>query len=402
MKKRLFPILATLGLNFGLVLGTSLAQEPSPKPAESASADAPVARAEPVHDREIATRLQIFLDQQHFGPGIIDGKAGEFTLKALGRYQRAHGLPVTGKLEDASALPLQSVYPIYTTYTIGEADLKQVGDVPSKPEQQSKKTRLPYASLLEFLEERFHASPDFLAKLNPGLDLEKLAVGDTVRVPNVEPFKIEEVREVGKLPPNPAFKSRRIHVDTKERMLDLLEGDTLIASFPITPGSAKLPAPAGTWRIVGIATLPWFRHDEGVLNYGVRTDHFYNIPSGPNNPVGVVWCGLSKPGIGIHGTNVPETIGRAGSHGCIRVANWDVIRLAGMIAEGVTVVIDDGAPRPKGPTESVAGPGNKPAEKGQKAEEAKLSSKTPLTESGAADKKTTPQNPGRDTNYANH
>ena len=38
------------------------------------------ARAEPVDSREVVTRLQIFLDQQNFGPGIIDGRWGEFKI----------------------------------------------------------------------------------------------------------------------------------------------------------------------------------------------------------------------------------------------------------------------------------------------------------------------------------
>ena len=349
--------------------------------------NARVARAEPIDEREIITRLQIFLDQQRFGPGIIDGRPGEFTFKALGRYQQAHGLPVTKKLEDGAQLPLNTVDPIYIAYTIQEDDLKQVGEVPRKPEFQAKMKRMPYGSLLEFLEERFHASPPFLQKINKDKNMERLKPGDTVWVPNVAPFKIEDVKEIGHLPLVPEFKARRIHVDTKERMLDLFEGDKLIASFPITPGSSKLPAPSGKWHIVGIATLPWFRHDEGVLNYGVRTDHFYNIPCGPNNPVGVVWCGLSKAGIGIHGTNVPETIGRAGSHGCIRVANWDVIRLVSMISEGMSVVIDDGVQRPR-----QLAP--------KKKEE--LSSNRTLTANAGAATKSPPQIPGRETNYANH
>jgi len=352
--------------------------------------NAPVARAEPADEREVTTRLQIFLDQQNFCPGIIDGRPGEFTLKALGRYQQAHGLTVTKKIEDASKLPLDSVYPIYTTYTIRPEDLKQIGDVPTKPENQAKKTRMPYGSLLEFLEERYHASPPFLEKLNRGRDLEKLAPGDVVRVPNVAEFKIEDVHEAGKLPAVPAFKTRRVHVDTKERMLDLFEGEKLLASFPITPGSQKLPAPPGTWSIVGIATLPWFRHDEGVLNYGVRTDHFFNIPAGPNNPVGVVWCGLSKAGIGIHGTNTPETIGRAGSHGCIRLANWDAIRFASMVTEGMKVVIDDGIPRPKKAI----------AEKKEGA--GKVSANQTLTAPAVEASKNIPRIPGRETKYANH
>ena len=370
-----------------LVAGTTGAPQES---AAKLPDNAPVVRAEPMDEREITTRLQVFLDQQNFGPGIIDGRPGEFTLKALGRYQQAHGLPVTKKLEDAAQLPLDSVYPIYTTYTILPEDLKQIGEVPRKPEFQAKVKRMPYGSLLEFLEERFHASPPFLQKLNPEKNMERLQAGDTVRVPNVAPFKIEDVHEVGKLPRIPEFKSRHIHVDTKERMLDLFEGEKLVASFPITPGSSKLPAPSGKWSIVGIATLPWFRHDEGVLNYGVRTDHFYNIPCGPNNPVGVVWCGLSKAGIGIHGTNSPETIGRAGSHGCIRVANWDVIRLVSMITEGMTVVIDDGVARPR----NVAG--------AKKKAPAKVSSNRALTAPSLEATKNTPQIPGRETNYANH
>ena len=223
--------------------------------------------------------------------------------------------------------------------------------------------------------------------------------GDTVFVPNVVPFKIEDVKEIGRLPVIPEYKSRLIHIDTKEKMLDLTEGEKLLASYPITPGSQQLPAPAGTWKILGIATLPWFRHDEGVLNHGVRTDNFYNIPAGPSNPVGVLWCGLNRPGIGVHGTNQPFTIGRAGSHGCIRLANWDAIRLSTMITEGMTVVIDDGskpAPKPGDP------PSTAPAGKPSPKPEDKLSSNPPLTVSAVPATKNAPQIPSRETKYANH
>jgi lipoprotein-anchoring transpeptidase ErfK/SrfK len=114
----------------------------------------------------------------------------------------------------------------------------------------------------------------------------------------------------------------------------------LIAAVPITPGSGSLPTPPGSWKILGIAAMPNFRWDEGVLNHGVRTDKYYMLPPGPNNPVGVLWCALNKPGIGIHGTNSPQTIGRAASHGCMRVANWDVYRLSKMITAGMQVVIE--------------------------------------------------------------
>jgi lipoprotein-anchoring transpeptidase ErfK/SrfK len=76
-----------------------------------------------------------------------------------------------------------------------------------------------------------------------------------------------------------------------------------------------------------------------MLNYGVRTEEYYNLPPGPNNLVGVLWSGLNRPGIGIHGTNNPETIGRAASHGCIRLANWDAARVKDLISPGNTVEI---------------------------------------------------------------
>src|SRR3954464_5629963 len=102
-----------------------------------AAEEPPVARAEPVAERDVTTRAQIFLDQQLFGPGKIDGRPGEFFTKALIRYQRAHGLPETGRIDQN--IPLDTVFPVYTLYTITESDLKFVGECPTKPEEQSKK-----------------------------------------------------------------------------------------------------------------------------------------------------------------------------------------------------------------------------------------------------------------------
>jgi lipoprotein-anchoring transpeptidase ErfK/SrfK len=290
-----------------------------------------------VGEREVMTQLQIFLDQQLFGPGKIDGRGGEFTTKALWCYQRAHGLEPTGRLDEN--IPLDSVFPVYVEYTIRDEDLSFIGSVPSSKAEQAKRKYLPYTSLLEFVTERYHCDPKLLAEINPELDVAKLQPGDVVRVPNVEPFKIEELPKSGNLEPKPEFKHRIIKISRKHRLLELHDGDRLIAAVPITPGSGETPTPSGTWKISGIAAMPNFRWDEGVLKHGVRTDKFYMLPPGPNNPVGVLWCALNKPGIGIHGTNQPQTIGRSASHGCMRVANWDIIRLSKMITPGMQVLI---------------------------------------------------------------
>jgi lipoprotein-anchoring transpeptidase ErfK/SrfK len=55
--------------------------------------------------------------------------------------------------------------------------------------------------------------------------------------------------------------------------------------------------------------------------------------------VGIIWNGTSRSGIGLHGTSDPETIGRARSAGCIRLANWDAIRLPKLIRPGASVEI---------------------------------------------------------------
>jgi len=311
---------------------------PKPTPAEEAPRAMPkVAVALPNYNEETATRLQIFLDNNDFGPGKIDGKMGEFFRKALISFKHARAQRETGVVDQWM---LDQVPQTFTTYTIKGDDLAYVGELPSDHPSQAKLKFLPYTSLLEFVAERFHSSEDYIRKLNKNrdLDCENLEVGDELKVPNVLPFEIEKVTEQ-KIATNPKFAARKIYIDTPERLLEVFENDQLVCVFPITPGSTALPAPVGTWKIQGAATWPWFRYDEGMLNYGVRTENYFNLPPGPNNLVGVLWMSLNKPGIGIHGTNNPETIGRAASHGCIRLANWDAVRIKDLVSVGNTVII---------------------------------------------------------------
>ena len=329
----------------GLVLASSSASANPGTTTDAAALPALPAIPKAPEPVESILRLQIFLDARLFGPGKVDGRPGEFTTKALQRYQQSLGLPPTEV--EGHTLDLSGITELYTTYTVREEDLKFVGELPLKPSLQSKKKYLPYDSLLEFLTERFHTSPELIEWLNQPMKMSALKPGDVVKVPNVEPFKIEELTPIPSLPEIAEFKSRIIKIDTRERLLGLYEGEKLLASLPITPGSGHLATPPGTWRILGITQMPTFRWDEGVLNYGVRTSTAYNLPIGPNNPVGVMWIGLSKPGIGIHGTNSPQTIGRSASHGCMRTANWDVVRFVKMITKGMTVIIEGPPPTPR-------------------------------------------------------
>jgi lipoprotein-anchoring transpeptidase ErfK/SrfK len=325
---------------FCICTGAALAEKPKILPLMSAPPKAVKAATEaivalPNYDEVTATRLQIFLDNNDFGPGNIDGQMGEFFRKALLSYKRAHLMPLRGTVDQWL---LDQVPEAFTTYTIPPEAEDFVGPVSNKPSEQAKLKGLKYGSLLEFVAERFHSAEDYLKKLNRGMNLEQLKPGDTVTVPNVLPFKIEDLRE-GFAQPNPAFAERIVYVDTKERFLLIYDNNQLVAEFPITPGSTKLPAPIGVWKILGIATLPVFRHDEGVLQHGIVSDNYFILPAGPNNPVGILWMALNKPHVGIHGTNNPETIGRAASHGCIRTANWDAARVKELVTVGNTVSI---------------------------------------------------------------
>ena len=289
----------------------------------------------PNYDEATSVRLQIFLDNHGFGPGKIDGKMGEFFRKALISYKKANGMDLNGAVDQSL---LDEVPEPYIRYSIRPEDMKFVGATASKPSEQAKLKALNYGSVLELVCERYHAAEDFIRQINPGINFDRLQPGDTLNVPNVQPFEIEKLSE-GFMPDNPALAARKVVIDTHERFLEIHEGDKIIAEFPITPGSSTLPAPIGSWKIVGIATLLWFRHDEGVLNAGVKSDTFFNLPAGPNNPVGVLWMGLNKPHVGVHGTNNPETIGRAASHGCIRTANWDAARIKDLVTKGCVVEI---------------------------------------------------------------
>ncbi len=136
-----------------------------------------------------------------------------------------------------------------------------------------------------------------------------------------------------------AKPSYRIEIDRTERMLDLYENDRLIASFPCTPGSARVPVPLGEWKVTSNILFPVFRYDKSVLQSGVRSSNYYNIPPGPNNQVGIVWMGINRRSVGIHGTMTPDAIGRNESSGCIRLANWDAWEVCQRVEKGTPVLV---------------------------------------------------------------
>lgn len=133
--------------------------------------------------------------------------------------------------------------------------------------------------------------------------------------------------------------ARRLELLRVERLIEVYEGDRLVACFPCTPGSRDVPVPVGQWKVTANVLMPYFRWDKSVLENGVRSDNAYNLPPGPNNPVGIVWMAINRPSVGMHGTPNPDQIGRNESHGCIRMANWDAFVLSQLIEKGTPVEV---------------------------------------------------------------
>ena len=319
---------------------------------------------------EAATRLQVFLDRANFGPGRIDGRYNDLTWKAVALYRESRGEqpqtpPPKSKAKpnlapDVNGLDLGSVEPVFVPYTVTEADLQSVGPLPGNVAAKAKLKFLSYRDPADAIAEKFHCDTHFLEQLNPG-KLKGIKAGNQLMVPNVEPFELASVKaiqpgsetasqaanEVEDQPetqastPGESAAPRNvfIKVDTKRNMLGVFEAEKLIATYPITVGSARTTSPIGDWKVRGIAKLPRFRYDKEMLEHGERSGNFYMLPPGPRNPVGVMWIALNKKGIGIHGTDDPGSIGHAVSHGCIRLANWDVVRLATKIKQGDKVSI---------------------------------------------------------------
>src|SRR5947207_10406114 len=208
-------ILVAVLLSMSLSLASPVPTQ-SPVPSAKPKPAPEIMVALPNYDEETATRLQIFLDNNYFGPGKIDGKMGEFFRKALVSYKHAQRVRETGAIDQWM---LDQVPQPLTTYTISAEDLNFVGEVPRAHAEQAKLKWLPYTSLLESVAERYHSAEAYIQKLNPGKNWEGLRPGDVLKVPNVIPFEIEKFIEQ-KLAPNPAFAARKLYVDTKERLLE--------------------------------------------------------------------------------------------------------------------------------------------------------------------------------------
>jgi len=139
-------------------------------------------------------------------------------------------------------------------------------------------------------------------------------------------------------PAGSAQKVARIAVEKQQRRVLAFDPDgRLVASYPASIGSGDKPTPSGLFTITKVARLPVWRYNPRFAFKEVKGGRAFNVAAGPNSPLGTVWIGLTAPSYGIHGTALPEEVGVADSHGCVRLTNWDVQALAAMVQKGATV-----------------------------------------------------------------
>lgn len=259
---------------------------------------------------------QAALDRAGFSPGVIDGKIGPKTKLALREYQSFQKLTASGEF-DAATLAVLKVedVPAFSTYTVTSGDIADVGEFPTDWNRKAKLDRLRYESKLAMIAERGHCKKELVEALNPGVAIEKLAAGATVKLPNVDPQP-------------PAGRPAKIEVDLGSKVVrarDAADRTVLLFHCSIAADDENLPS--GKARVSVIAFDPTYSFKPEKWPEVKNVFEPLLIPPGPRNPVGLCWIGLSKPGYGIHGTPQPEMIGKTGSHGCIRLANWDAVRL---------------------------------------------------------------------------
>lgn len=301
---------------------------PAPRLQTNAPAAQPGAFPRPVRD---VLEAQLALARQGISSGSLDGLIGPQTRAAIRAFQQKEDLSTTGELDPATKELLLLDAPPVATYTVTTNDLSRLQPVSPTWLGKSQQSALDYETLLELVAEKGHSHPNLIRRLNPSLDWSNVTEGAAVRLPDVAYS-------------NGGAKAAFATISLSGKVLEAFDTSTnLLAHFPCSIAQRVEKRPIGELHVAVIAPDPNYTFDPDVFPESAEARELKRkliLPPGPNNPVGVAWIGLDKPGYGIHGTPSPEQVGRTESHGCFRLANWNAEYLVRLVWVGMPVYVE--------------------------------------------------------------
>jgi lipoprotein-anchoring transpeptidase ErfK/SrfK len=281
----------------------------------------------PVRD---VLEAQVALARRAISPGAIDAALGSQTRAAIAAFQWSQKLLETGVL-DTNTRPLLALdAPLLTNYVVTTNDLARLQPLGKTWLAKSEQSALDYETILELVAEAAHSHPLLIEKLNPGVDWTNMPAGTVLKIPSVAY-------------PEPASQAAFVVIHLADRFLEAFDDQTnLLAHFPCSIAAKVEKRPVGELHVIVIAPHPNYTVDPELFPESDELraiGHKLILPPGPNNPVGVAWIGLDRPGYGMHGTPNPEQVGRTESHGCFRLANWDAEYLLKLVWIGMPVEV---------------------------------------------------------------
>ena len=326
MKNKILLVSLLSSITFGAAQAQELTAEAVNNANIAAVPPEPVQQQEKPAPDPAIIHLQVLLDRAGASPGVIDGLDGNNVRKAVAGFEALQSLPVDGKVDPDVVTRLADDQHVVGPYQIDPDDAADiVAEIPKDYAEQAKMEHLGFTSVAEKLAERFHMDVDLVRALNPSA---KFEAGETILVANIGAPRAGVVK--------------RIEARRKEGQLVAYDDqDAIIAVYPATIGSEDNPSPSGKHKVNGVARNPTYEYNPKINFQQGQNKSKLTLPSGANNPVGTVWIDLSEPTYGIHGTPEPSLIDKAGSHGCVRLTNWDAEELASMVKPGVMVEFED-------------------------------------------------------------
>jgi lipoprotein-anchoring transpeptidase ErfK/SrfK len=328
----------------GLLLGLALsipggAKEPlplptpQPEPPLKVGLPAPPPGSEGPFPRPVTSWLeaQIALAREGISSGSIDGIPGAQSVAALKAWQEREDLHAYGALDAKTKEQLLLKSPPLVWMILTQDDFDHLQPLSTTWLGKSAQSSLAYETALELVAERTHSTPSLIQRLNPTLDWKKAHPGTVVTVPSVALNA-------------PLGKVATVFISLSQHTLEARDADgRLVAHFPVSIARMAEKRPAGELEVTVVIPDPNYTFDPETFPESAEAQQLGRkliIPPGPNNPVGVAWIGLNLPGYGIHGTPLPEYVGRTESHGCFRLANWDARLMTELAWVGLRVVVE--------------------------------------------------------------